>query len=74
MRHASADRTAIASSLLAAMRYSSQATLDLEFRSGAVYRYFTVPRAIVDGLGAADSKGAYFNRHIKDRFPFQRLT
>jgi hypothetical protein len=29
---------------------------------------------IVDGLLAADSKGAYFNRHIKDRFPYQRLA
>jgi hypothetical protein len=74
MTYARADRTVIVSSLLAAMRYSSQATLDLEFRSGAVYRYFTVPRALVDGLSAADSKGAYFNRHIKDHFPYERLV
>lgn len=67
-------RIAVVSSLLASMRYSPQATLDLEFRSGVVYRYFTVPRAIVDGLRAADSKGAYFNRDIKDRFPYQRLV
>jgi hypothetical protein len=67
-------RIAIVSSLLASMRYSSQATLDLEFRSGLVYRYFTVPRALVEGLHDADSKGAYFNRYIKDRFPYQRLA
>jgi hypothetical protein len=64
----------LTSSLLTAMRYSPQATLDLAFRSGALYRYFTVPRAIVDGLRAADSKGAYFNQHIKDRFPYRRLA
>jgi hypothetical protein len=73
MTHALDDRTAIVSSLLASMRYSSQATLDLEFRSGCVYRYFTVPRAIAEALHVADSKGAYFNRHLKDRFPYQRL-
>ena len=56
------------------MQYSPQATLDLEFRSGAVHRYFTVPRAIVEGLRAAESRGAYFNRHIKDRFPSHRLV
>jgi hypothetical protein len=67
-------RIAVVSSLLASMRYSSQATLDLEFRSGLVYRYFTVPRAIVEELQASDSKGAYFNRYIKDRFPYQRLV
>jgi len=67
-------RIAVVSSLLASMRYSSQATLDLEFRSGTVYRYFTVPRAIAEGLQVAASKGAYFNRHIKDRFPHQRLV
>lgn len=74
MSHALANRTAVVSSLLAAMRYSPQATLDLEFRSGAVYRYFTVPRAIAQGLRAADSKGAYFNRYIKNHFPYQRLV
>lgn len=67
-------RIAVVSSLLASMRYSPQATLDLEFRRGVVYRYFTVPLAVVDGLRAAGSKGAYFNRYIKDRFPYQRLV
>lgn len=66
--------TALASSLLASMRYSPQATLDLAFRNGATFRYFTVPRRVAEGLLAAKSKGAYFNRHIKDRFPYQRLA
>ena len=68
------DRIPLVSSLLVSMQYSPQATLDLEFRSGAVHRYFTVPRAIVEGLRSAESKGAYFNRHIKDRFPSLRLV
>lgn len=68
------ERIPLASSLLASMQYSPQATLDLEFCSGAVHRYFTVPRAIFEGLRTADSKGEYFNRHIKDRFPSHRLV
>ena len=67
-------RITLISSLLAAMQYSPHATLDLEFRSGAVYRYFTVPRAVAHGLDVAASKGAYFNRCIKDRFPHRRLV
>ena len=67
-------RTPLISSLLAAMPYAPQATLDLEFRSGAIYRYFTVPRAVAHGLDVAESKGAYFNRYIKDGFPYRRLV
>jgi lysyl-tRNA synthetase, class II len=67
-------RRALVSSWLLSMRYSPPATLDLEFRGGRVYRYFTVPRAVAEGLQGAASKGAYFNRSIKDRFPYQRLV
>ena len=67
-------RTAVVSSLLASVRYAMDATLDLEFRSGAIYRYFAVPHAIFQGLIAAESKGAYFNRYVKNRFRYQRLA
>ena len=56
------------------MGYSIDATLELEFRSGAIYHYFAVPHAVVQGLIAAESKGAYFNRHVRNRFRYQRLT
>jgi hypothetical protein len=62
------------SSVLASMTYSLGATLDLVFRSGAIYRYFAVPRPVVDGLIAAESKGAYFNTHLRNRFHYQRLA
>jgi lysyl-tRNA synthetase class 2 len=74
MTHALDARIPLVSSLLVSMQYSPQATLDLEFHGGAVHRYFTVPRTIADGLRTAASKGAYFNRYIKDRFPSQRLV
>lgn len=62
------------SSLIAAMRYSDHATLDLVFRNGTVYRYFAVPARVVEGLRTAPSTGAYFHRQIRHRFRYQRLT
>ena len=69
-----AAHTTVVSSLLSSMRYSIEAILELEFRSGAIYRYFAVPPAVVEGLIAAESKGAYFNRYIRNHFRCQRRT
>ncbi len=68
------ERIAVQSSLLSSVTYALDATLQLQFRKGAIYRYFAVPPAVFEALLAADSKGAYFNRHIRDRFPYQRLS
>lgn len=67
-------RTPVASSMLASVAYSTDATLELEFRSGATYRYLTVPEAVFQELIAAPSKGAYFNRNLRNRYPYQRLA
>ncbi len=65
---------ALVSSVLARMTYSRHATLELTFRSGAIYRYVAVPRPVVDGLIAAESKGTYFNTHVRNCFRSQRLA
>ena len=67
-------RIAVHSSLLASVGYSIDATLDLEFRSGALYRYFAVPHAVFEDLLAAPSKGGYFHRNVRTRFRYQRLA
>ena len=74
MSRSDARRMAVVSSLLSSMAYSIDATIELEFRSGAIYRYFAVPHAVFQGLIAAESKGAYFNRHVRNRFRYQRLV
>jgi hypothetical protein len=66
-------QASVESSLLSSVEYSSDQTLELKFRSGVTYRYFTVPPTVVEGFIAAESKGAYFNRHVRNRFPYQRL-
>lgn len=64
----------VASSLLASVAYDhDRAILQLEFRSGAVYQYFRVPRQSYQELLQADSHGAYFNRHIRSFFPYALL-
>jgi hypothetical protein len=65
---------AIDSSLIRRVTYGTDATLTVHLHQGAVYRYFTVPRTVVEALLAAASKGAYFNRHIRDGFPYQRVS
>jgi hypothetical protein len=61
------------SSVIATARYDGAGSvLEIDFRSGANYRYFAVPRAIVDGFVAAPSAGRYFMEHIRDHYPSER--
>lgn len=67
--------TAVESTTLATVTYDPSAQLLwLQFRSRAVYCYSDVPPEVHQGLMAAPSKGAYFNRNIRDRFAYHRET
>jgi lysyl-tRNA synthetase class 2 len=67
--------TAIESTVLASITYDQLNRLLLvEFRGGAIYCYFRVPLTVHEGLLAAPSKGAYFNRFVRAKFSFTRLT
>jgi hypothetical protein len=48
--------------------------LEIQFHKSGVYRYSGVPNVLCQGLMAAVSKGQYFSRHIKDRFPCQKIN
>ena len=74
MTHPQCLYTPLDSSLLAAAAYSAHQTLELEFRSGAVYRYFAVPPIVFRSLLAATSKGAYFNRNVRNNSTYQRVA
>lgn len=50
-----------------------QALLALEFRSGAIYHYFGVPVETYRELLLSESKGTYFNRHIRNRFSYAKI-
>ena len=66
---------AVESSTLAAVGYDAVCKLlELEFSSRAVYHYFGVPAALHQSLLHAPSKGSFFNRSIRGRFPYRRMT
>ena len=62
------------STALTAANYQDQsALLELEFRGGAIYRYEGVPSQVYQELQMAESKGRYFNLHIRDRFTYAKI-
>ena len=67
-------RVVLDSSVLKQASYALDETLELEFRTGAVYRYFGVPYVVFENLILATSKGACFNRNIRDNFRHQRVA
>lgn len=74
MTTTNSDRVALKSTTLAAAAYDAVlARLEVEFCDGARYIYSGVARDIVSGLLCADSKGWYFNRHIRGHFPYVKL-
>jgi hypothetical protein len=67
-------RHRVSSSSLISVGYDAPSkTLELEFLSGAVYRYRKVPRLIYDELMRAPSKGRFVNAFVRDTFPFSRV-
>ena len=48
--------------------------LTIRFVGGATYVYSLVPAAMVIGLEAARSRGAFVHARIKDRYPFRRIA
>ena len=50
-------------------------TLRATFRdTGRTYVYEEVPQELYDRMLFADSIGAFFNRHIRDRFAFHEAS
>ena len=63
----------MASTVIKTFRYQPIGQkLDIEFVNGRWYRYHGVPLIVGEGIAAADSKAAFFNDYIRDRFTFTR--
>ena len=68
------DWVSIDSSVLEAAAYAAQRTwLYLKFHSGEIYRYFDFPPKQYRDFLAAESKGKYFAKHIRNHFPYEQL-
>lgn len=70
------QRIQVFSSAISSVGYDEQrSVLEVEFQSGAVYDYLNVPLKVWEDLQAADSKGRFVSRHIRDHYSFvQRDT
>jgi KTSC domain len=63
------------SSVIANFDYEAESEeLTVLFRTGRVYVYCQVPEFVFLAFKAARSKGAFFNRRIRDRYPFAEVT
>ena len=67
------NRILVDSSVIAAVEYSAEAALDIEFTSGASYRYLAVPEQLFHEFLSADSKGVFFNRRIRSHYPCMKF-
>jgi hypothetical protein len=67
-------RIAVDSSSARSIGYdASTRELDVEFHSGAVYRYFEVPPRAYAAILAAPSIGRHLNTYVRDSYRFERL-
>jgi hypothetical protein len=68
------QRQSISSGTIKSIGYDpDRQILEIEFQSGAVDRYHEVPVDVVDDLLSAGSPGQFFNREIRNRFPYRKI-
>ena len=67
------DRQPVESRLIRSVGYDPAASvLEVELAGdGRVYRYFDLPFSVYEELMSADSKGAYFNEHVRDMYAYE---
>jgi len=62
----------VESSAMTDVDYDGAGLLRIRFADGDWYRYFDVPPSVAAGLQNADSRGRYFQQHIRDRYRYER--
>ena len=64
----------VSSSAIAAIGYDEdREVLEVEFTSGTAYRYLRVSLDVFESFLAARSKGRFFNKRIKDAYPWELI-
>lgn len=70
----SAKRILVKSSVIHSIAYDiTRKTMEIEFVSGGIYRYYDVPAEVFDNFLHAPSHGQYFHQFIFDEYPYDRL-
>lgn len=68
------ERMVIKSSNIRSVGYEKETmTFEVEFNSGSVYQYHSVPETVYMAFMKASSKGSYLNQKIKDHYSFREV-
>jgi len=68
-------REFVSSSNLRSVGYDfSTKTLEVEFNNSSIYQYFGVPAEVYEGLLHAVSHGKFFHEHIRNVYPYQKVS
>ncbi|HEV2791722.1 MAG TPA: KTSC domain-containing protein [Solirubrobacterales bacterium] len=65
-------RVPVESSSIDSVGYEKK-VLEVCFRNGGLYQYLDVPEQMLALLMQAESKGRFFNQHIRGAYPCVRL-
>lgn len=69
------NRTPVTSSNILSIGYDQQsATLEVEFTSGDVYRYFDVPEPLYRHFLDSSSHGQFLNDNIRYSYRYQKVS
>jgi hypothetical protein len=64
----------VSSSSIDSIRYDAETRmLEVEFKGGRTYRYHSVEEGVFNAFEGAQSKGLFFNEHIRDAYPYVRV-
>ena len=64
----------VESSALDSVDYHGESrTLFIRFVSGELYAYFGVPASVYEACLTAPSKGGWFARYVRDRYPHHHV-
>lgn len=68
-------RTPVTSSNIRSIGYDPQSvTLEVEFTSGDIYQYFSVPEHLHRGLMNAASHGQFLNDYIRNSYRYKKVN
>jgi len=67
------ERQRVASSDISSIGYA-EGTLEIRFHSGGTYQYFGVSEDVYHALMTAVSHGSYFQKHIRGRYRFKKIS
>ena len=63
------EREYVQSSMITSYGYeSSSSILEIEFKNGALWQYFDVPKSVYYDMKNADSCGKFFHANIKGQY------